>query len=156
MKNQSYLPALFLIFCVFTNCAKKSLTTCGLGLLMNRPNIESKIISFETIGNSNTMYAYIKGVISCKDSLTSESVISTNDQIFINYNHQILKETMNVVVDSLGRFEIKLRTGTYDIFVHSYGYNSIEIKNVFIGIGEIKKLNILLGQKGRDSTSSLK
>jgi hypothetical protein len=148
------LASVLLAF-VFTGCARKSIITCGTAALMSRPSIESKILSLKTVGTGNTSTAYISGTVLGKDSADNKARIDTlmyAPVYFISHERQ---DTATAFSDMQGTFEKHLPAGTYDIVVKYVAYTALKIKNVPVAPGELKELDVLLGQQGRVMVESV-
>lgn len=143
--------AFILVGLIHTNCARKPMVTCGTGDLMNRPSIDSEILSLKTIGFGDTVTAFIRGTISSKDSTDGKILIDELSFATIGFKSEGRKGIVGVSSDEHGKYEFHIAAGTYDISINSVGYNGLEIKNVTVEAGEIKELNVLLGQMGRGS-----
>jgi hypothetical protein len=155
MKTCIITLTLILLGFALTDCSNKITYTCGTGALMNRPSIDSKIISLKTVGISDTITAFISGSTFSKDSSDKVTKIDTLMLTAIGFISHDRKDTVGVISDMQGKYEKHLTSGTYDIFVNYVGYNRLEIKNVKFRTGELKELNILLGQQGKGSYKTI-
>jgi hypothetical protein len=131
-----------------TNCARKTAYIGGLGSKKYTPSIESKILSFKTVGIADTVTAYISGNIFGKDSTEKQVSIDTLIYATVGFISLERKDTVGTHTDLHGRFQKHLRAGTYDVYVKYSGYVGLMIKDVPFGSGELKELNVLLGQEG--------
>ena len=134
---------------ILSDCSKKGGDFCGTSALMNRTTIESRILTFKTVGFSDTITASLRGIILCKDSTESAERVDTLSYALIRLITHDRIDTVQIVSDIHGRFEEHFDAGVYDIFIGYVGYNALEIKNVKFGIGEFKELTVLLGQIGK-------
>ncbi len=136
----------FLFFIIgLTNCAKP-IFICGFGFDSNYPSINSEVLTLKTIGINDTTTALISGHISGK--FYSDKSIATDTLIFaaIGFISQLRKDTVGVSSGMTGEFRIDLNAGIYDIFISYTGFNTLEISQVHFNPGEIKELDVLLGQ----------
>jgi hypothetical protein len=146
MKNLITKLTLLLLAFVLTYCAKKPVYTCGKSALINRLFIDSKILSLKSVGIDDTITAFISGSILSKDSTDNVVTIDTLMFSVIEFISYDRKDTIGIVSDIKGKFEKRLIAGTYDISIRHLGYNSLKIKNVKFHTGELKELNVILGQ----------
>jgi hypothetical protein len=155
MKLWTTILTFIILGLLLTDCARKPIYTCGTGALMNRPPIDSKIISLKTVGIGDTITAFVSGATFGKDSSDKKATIDTLMFTAIGFISKDRKDTVGVISDMQGKFEKHLSAGTYDIFVSHVGYNRLEIKNVRFGTGELKELKVLLGQQGQGSNKTI-
>jgi hypothetical protein len=149
MKLWTTILTFILLGLVLTDCARKPVYTCGTGALMNRPSIQSKILSLKTVGIGDTIAAFISGTIFGKDSVDNKVTIDTLMFAAIAFISHERQDTVGAVSDMHGKFEKHLQAGTYDIIVKYVGYVGLMIKNVPFGQGELKEFDVLLGQQGQ-------
>ncbi len=155
MKSRIPLLTLILLGLVLTDCSRKPVYTCGNGVLMSRPSIASKILSLRTVGIGDTITAYISGTLLGKDSADKMVTIDTLMFAAIGFISHERKDTVGTVSDVHGKFEKHLQAGTYDIFVKYIGHVGLMVKNVPFGKGELKELDVLLGQQGQAMVESI-
>jgi len=155
MKTWTTILTFIFLGLFLTDCSKKVIYTCGTGALMNRPTIDSKILSLKTVGIGDTITAFVSGVTFGKDSANKIATIDTLMFTAIGFISHDRRDTVGVISDMQGIFEKHLSAGTYDIFVSYVGYNRLEIKNVRFGTGELKEINILLGQQGQGNYKTI-
>ncbi len=139
---------IILISILFSNCARKPVYTCGLDYLANRPIIDSRIIELKRTGIADTTIAYISGRILGKDSTDAEVSIDTLAYANVYIVNKTTGQTIGKVTDLNGKFEFSLPSASYDLKVKYIAYNTLIVRNVFLGTGDIFEFNALLGQSG--------
>jgi hypothetical protein len=149
MNNCKTIFTFFLFGFLLTGCARKPIYTYGTGATMNRTSIPGKILSLRTVGISDTVTAYISGAAFGKDSIDGKVTIDTLVFAFISFINHDRKDTIVTTSDMNGRFEKHVEAGTYDILVKYVGYTGLMVTNVPLLPGELKELNVLLGQQGQ-------
>ncbi|MFN0188647.1 MAG: hypothetical protein ACKVQV_08095 [Bacteroidia bacterium] len=145
MNRNKQILSLLILSIAFANCSRKTTVTCGTGEFMKKPSIESKVLLLQTVGIADTTIAFISGCVTGKDSsekVTSIDTLSFAAVSFINSKQDTVKTT----ADLQGKFKSHLERGTYSIVFQIVGYNRLIIDKVNFGSGEIKELNVLLGQ----------
>ena len=146
-KWTAYLIFIFLVL-LLTECSRKQDYTCGIGALMNKPTIQSKILSLKTVGISDTITAFVSGKILGKDSMDKKVTIDTLIYSAITFINHEINDTIGTFTDINGKYQKHLQAGTYDIIIKYVGYVWLTIKNVSFGQGELKEIDVLLGQQG--------
>lgn len=136
----------FFFATLFTSCARKVLVTCGTADLMNRPSVESKVLSLKTVGIVDTTIAFVSGFVTGKDSTDKKITIDTLAFTSIQFVNLVSSDSVVVFADDKGKFQQHLIAGTYTILMCYVGYNRLSIENVSFGTGELKELNVILGR----------
>jgi hypothetical protein len=136
------------IFAGLISCSRKSKSTCGFDYFVSRASINSKVINFERVAIADTTIALVSGTILGHD-LTARS--STTDPLPYSKITAVDKKTGQIVVhttDLHGNFQFPISASTYDLTIPSIGYNTLIIRDVFFGTGDIVEFTALLGQCG--------
>lgn len=138
--------ALLILFVGLTNCARKHLAICGLRSLDARLNIDSKIIQMERIAIADTTIASISGEIFGKDSSENCVIIDTLIGAVISLVDKETKKVYGSSTDLQGKYKLCLPASIYDVRVFFISYNTLIVRNVSIGTGDIVRFNAMLGQ----------
>lgn len=129
----------------------KTKRTCG-GFI-NPVNIKSKVTSLKLIGIADTTIAYISGSVSGKCEKRDQETAVPGSAIVLT-NKRTQKETATVSNDD-GNYKLQLSAGDYDIAINGVSFNDIIILDVKIGTGYMIKLDVMLGNKGKNGTTSI-
>jgi hypothetical protein len=148
MKTSIKILSIGFIALTLSYCARKSIYICGLGASNLAPSIESKIITFKTVGIADTTNAFISGSTFSKDSIDKKMANGTLTSTAINFINLGNHDTTQTTSNQNGKFEKYLPAGNYDIIIRYVGYTTLIIKNVQLNSGELKTLDILLGKQG--------
>jgi hypothetical protein len=137
-----------------TNCSQKQIYTCGLAYLDSRPGIDSKVLYLERVGIADTTIAIISGEISGKDSsefgVTTDILIGSSVYLTDKLTGEIYYQT----TDLEGKYQIHVPASTYNFKVQYISYNTLIVRDVIFGTGDIVQFYAMLGQRGagHDST----
>jgi Carboxypeptidase regulatory-like domain len=148
MKTWIKIFSIGFIALTLSSCARKSNYICGLGSSALAPSIESKIITFKTVGIADTTKVFISGSTLSKDSIDNKIASGTLTSTAINFINLENHDTTQTTSNQNGKFEKYLKAGYYDIIIRYVGYTTLIIKNVQLNSGELKTLDILLGKQG--------
>jgi hypothetical protein len=150
------LTILIIIFSVgLSNCSRKPVYTCGLAYLASRTNIDSKILRLERVAIADTTIAFISGAIYGKDSsdthVTKDTIIAAN----VYAINQTTGKIYGKPTDLNGNYQFQLPASTYHLKVQFIAYNTLIVRNVKFGTGDIVEFDALLGQSGAAQDSSV-
>ena len=138
-----------------SSCSRKPVYTCGLAYLVSRPKIDSKVLRLERVAVADTTIAFISGTIYGKDSsdnhVTTDTLIAANVYVV----DQMTGKIYGKPTDLSGKYKFHLPASTYDLKVQYIAYNSLIIRNVKFGTGDIMEFEALLGQSGAGQDSSV-
>ncbi|NVN94198.1 MAG: hypothetical protein HXX18_02820 [Bacteroidetes bacterium] len=157
MKKLISILLLLLIVVVLTNCAKKSIYTCGQMALYGRlPSLESRLINDEIVGYTDTLPAFVLGRILIKTiSETNQLIIepAIYSQItFTESNSQ--NHVAGTATDINGYYKIYLKPNKYHVEIMNFEANTLGIDDYILNKGEIRKLDVALGQGSFSGGSS--
>lgn len=141
--------AFMLLELILPSCTRKPIYTCGLDFLINKPSIESKILTLNTIGIGDTITAFISGTVFGKDSINNKVTIDTLSFASVSFISHKRQDTLKTISNEYGKFEKHLQVGTYDIIVKYAGYVALIVTNISLKQGELKKFDVLLEQQGK-------
>lgn len=113
---------------------------------MNDLYIESEVSILRSIGIRDTTTALISGYTLGKYYYDKSLFTDTLVHSVIKFISKVQKDTVGVGSGTNGEFHKDLKAGTYDIFISYTGFNTLEISNVHFISGEIKELDVILGQ----------
>ena len=146
------MKKLFLIILIITgvlsSCTpKKKGFECGTHLLSEKESIDSKITKLETIGVADTTVAFLSGQVMGISTRNDSIVLDTLMHSAIGYKHSEKATYVAGVMSEInGVYKIALEPGIYDLKIIYVGYNALILKNISLSIGEMKELNVVLGQ----------
>ena len=146
MNRNKQILSLLILAIAFANCSRKTTVTCGTGDFMKKPSIESKVLLLQTVGIADSTIAFISGCVTGKDSSEKAASIDTLSFTAVTFINSTKQDTVKTIADLQGKFKSHLNQGTYSIVFQIVGYNRLIIDNVNFSSGEIKELNVLLGQ----------
>lgn len=153
MKNKFYL-----LIILFPNllwaCAHKPVYTCGNSYLANRPKIESKVLKLERIGIADTTVAFISAKILGKDSTSAGTTIDTLIYAKVYLVDKVRAKTIAKATDLNGEFDFTVPSGLYDLQVQHIAYNTLIIRDMHLGTGDLVELKAVLGQSGTSVDST--
>jgi len=147
MKRTFYILTI-IVSTLLWSCVRKPIYTCGLGHLANRPKIESKIIELNRTGIADTTIAFISGQILGKDSTDAGVGIDSLGFANVYVVDNVTGKTIGKATDLNGKFEFTIPSASYDLKVQYIAYNTLIIRNVYFGTGDIVEFNAVLGQSG--------
>ena len=153
MKQPFYI-FIILITALLYGCARKPVYTCGFGYLSNKPKIHSKVIKLKRTGIADTTVAFISGQIFGKDSIDKGITIDTLEYANVYVVDNVTGKVIGKATDLNGKFDFTVPSATYDLNVQYAAYNTLIIRNVFFGTGDVLELNAVLGQSGTADDSS--
>jgi len=130
---------------LLAGCFRKPIYTCELELQMNRPLVESKVLTFQTLGTTSNSYAIISGSISTKLSTVEPKESKTISFTNIFFIKKSTSDTLIATTDLQGYYTQRLDPGEYNIVIFSQGYNKLIIEDVKFLEGEKKELIAKLG-----------
>lgn len=144
-----------LIICILlTSCSsKKNTLICGSASLAQREGVESEVVQFQTTGIADTSIVIFSGQVfgvskynelSFVDTL-SFSQISVRTSFDSTRSYGVMSGFL-LESNLKGFFSFSLFPGVYDVEISYGGYKSLRIKNMEVTSGEIKELNVILGQ----------
>lgn len=110
---------------------------------------KSKIVKNEMIGIADTTTAFLSGYVidlETKETLFYASVILKDKKT---------EKVYGQATDSLGQFSITVPASNYDFEVNYVGYSPIK-KDLKLGTGEMREMDIELGQGGAFVTYEIK
>ncbi len=110
----------------------------------------SKIVSNEIIGIADTTVAFISGQVI--DLKTKETLRFVNVILIDTKTKKVYGQS----TDSLGQFSIMIPASNYDFKVNYIGYTPPIKSSVKLGTGEMREINIELGQSGDFVTYEIK
>jgi len=152
--NRLFYISIIAISVLLSNCSRKHVHTCGLANLENKPSIDSRVVELKRTGIADTTIAFISGTVLGKDSSQQDVTIDT-----LAYSNVVLVDNKNgnmigTSTDANGHFQFNIPPATYDLKVQFITYNTLIVRDVFFGTGEIYELKAELGQRGGYSSSS--
>lgn len=109
----------------------------------------SKIVKNEMIGIADTTIAFLSGQVI--DLETKETLFYAN----VSLKDKKTEKVYGQVTDSLGHFSIVVPSSDYKFEVNYVGYTSIK-QDLNLGTGEIREIDIELGQNGAFVTYEIK
>jgi hypothetical protein len=150
------LSILTILFSVgLLNCSRKPVYACGLTYLASRPKIDSKVLRLERVAIADTTIAFISGTVYGKDSsdvhVTTDTLMAANVYVV----DQLTGKIYGKPTDHSGKYQFHLPASTYDLKVQYIAYNTLVIRNVKFGTGDIVEFDALLGQSGAGQDSSV-
>jgi len=154
MKKTVFISTLILLLALF-NCSRKPVVTCGLGDLESRQNMDSEIVQMERIAIADTTIASVSGEILAKDSSAAGVVIDTLIASLVIFTDKSTGKTYGSQTDMHGKYHCFLPASTYDIKVQYIAYNTLIVRNVSFGTGDIVRFNAILGQLSIDGDSTV-
>ena len=147
MKRIFFILTLILLIGL-SNCTRKYVVTCGVGDLESRPNIVSKIVRLERIAIADTTITFVAGDILGKDSSEAGVVIDTLMAALVVFTDKATNKMYGSQTDLQGKYYCYLPASTYDIKVQYIAYNTLVLRNVILGAGDVVQFNAMLGQAG--------
>lgn len=138
-----------------SNCSRKPVYTCGVAYLASRPKIDSKVLKLERVAIADTTIVFISGNVYGKDSadahVTTDILMAANVYVVDQMTGKVFGQS----TDLRGKYQFHLPSSTYDLKVQFIAYNTLIIRNVHFGTGDIVKFDALLGQSGAGQDSSV-
>jgi hypothetical protein len=89
---------------IILGCARNSVHPSGTGYFTPTPSIDSKILSFKTVGIADTVTAFISGSVLGKDSIDGKTTVDTLLFATIGFISHERRDTVGTVADVHGRF----------------------------------------------------
>jgi hypothetical protein len=116
--------------------------------IYHKENEHSQILENKLIGIADTTIAFVSGtIVDYKNEPIGFSII---------YFESVLDSTKyGGLCDSLGKYSIKIPSGKYLLKSKSVSYLDLVVNDFSISTGEIRKLDILLGDAGNHVTHSI-
>lgn len=140
------LLTILIIFFLSSCISKKTAFTCGTYLIPEKEWIDSKITNLQTTGIADTTVAYVNGHVLGLRIQNDSTYLDTLAFTAIEFKHHQDTVSTGTVAQVHGVYNTTLDTGIYDIRINFVGYNTLTLENFKLGAGEIKELNVILGQ----------
>jgi hypothetical protein len=154
MKKTVTIIAAFFLCVAILNCSRKPISICGLRYIDSRSNIDSKVLRLECIAVADTTIASVSGIIFGKDSSEYVVTIDTLISAIVILVDKETKKVYNTSTGNDGKYHLFVPASTYDLRVYYISYNTLIVRNISLGTGEIVECNAVLGQSGiRDDST---
>lgn len=132
---------------ILTTCAtKKGVDFCGTGLPSQKDWVGSRITDLRTSGVIDTTLAFLRGCVTGTSIRPDTTIMDTLSFAGVSYKPKVDIAGNGTMTDTVGRYALTLIAGTYDVAIDYPGFNTILIRNLALESGEIKELNVMLGQ----------
>lgn len=138
---------LFLLAAFFTACQPKTPGVCGLAYPFEGEGMPSRVLNINTLGFADTILASASVQASYLNQAAAKPEPGAG--VLLQFNKPGTDSLVRAgICDAKGRFSASLPYGKYDLRFSYSGCNSLLLRNVKFGPGEIKQLDVLLGIQG--------
>ena len=130
---------------IFSSCSTKH-RYCALAYGPITPSIESKVLSLEKIGFSDTVVAHLSGKILGKYLIGNDTI----EEHLAFSNVVLIEHASNKRYGAMsnldGNYKLYVPASKYHLEIQFIGQNTLNIENFELESGEIIELNVSLGQ----------
>jgi hypothetical protein len=148
MKNITFAISFSAIF--FFGCTPKYTPVCVTGQQYTDEGMKSELISIKTIGIMDTTLSFLNTKVAYCNTINGKF----NKEIGIGMTVRISKTgskklEIGGITNSQGNYNTFLEKGNYDIEFLWTGSNPLLLRNFEIQSGEIKLVEVMLGNQGK-------
>ncbi|MDZ4795774.1 MAG: carboxypeptidase-like regulatory domain-containing protein [Bacteroidota bacterium] len=110
--------------------------------------LDSKVINLKTTGIADTTIAMLLGRIENTYIFKGKEFMEPIVAAMIMLRNKTNGKEANIFFKKNGSYKLYKSPGIYEITIKSVGCNTIDIKNISLGSGEIKQLDVQLALAG--------
>lgn len=146
------IPSILLLVSLLSILGCRTKIVCGFPGTFEGEGLESELLRYESVGRMDTVLAQVKSKVTYaiiqEEKRVEKNGIGVNVLVKDPDGGEML---IGGITDRDGAFNTFLAAGIYDIEFSYSGCNSLVLRNVKLGSGEIKATDIRLGIQGKES-----
>jgi hypothetical protein len=135
----------------FLDCAPKSTSVCVTGQEYKGEGMKSELLNIKTIGIMDTTLSFLNTKVSYGNTTNGKMTKEIGSGMTVRISKTGSKKLeIGGITNSQGDYNTFLEKGKYDIEFLWTGCNPLFLRNFEIQSGEIKLVEVMLGNQGKE------